>query len=515
MTSRNYDYILKVNSTTGFTAGNTLIGVTSLTQALIANVDVATSNIKVKLSNTIAEFHVGEQIKSNYIVKSVSSNAHDIANTTSTYTEATLGTATISEINTSKFIREKNAFEQKPLVRLFTIYYPGEWYPTNSYGNPGGEGEGYSWPYNFPFRFAEIRGDYISDINYKIYMGGVEYIPYPINSGVLSTDSSGKINDLSITVSNFDNLVGSLVENAFLVGNNNANAVTATVNGQIVNNIDPRTVPGNALYDGDVVGARGGYNVAFDYDSTQDVSGYWTRLKEDTRDMLGGVVEIKTTFANFLDVWPEYSTVLASVDGVSVSPTGNLIPMNTTMPYRVGDIITNNVNCLARFEVVAINHPYLVCNIDVGSNFAAGTDVFIVNQERDSENYVLDTFKIDNLGELNEQTATFSLTSWLQYFKLQLPRRKFYKNTCAWVYKGSECQYPTGGTGLIPGSNTLLANGTLLADGATANGFFNIRNETVYTQEEDVCAKNLQACELRRNQFHFGGFPGTGGTLPR
>ena len=59
MTSRNYDYILKVNSTTGFTAGNTLIGVTSLTQALIANVDIATSNIKVKLSNTIAEFHVG------------------------------------------------------------------------------------------------------------------------------------------------------------------------------------------------------------------------------------------------------------------------------------------------------------------------------------------------------------------------------------------------------------------------------------------------------------------------
>jgi putative heme iron utilization protein len=84
------------------------------------------------------------------------------------------------------------------------------------------------------------------------------------------------------------------------------------------------------------------------------------------------------------------------------------------------------------------------------------------------------------------------------------------------VYKGSECQYPTGGTGLIPGSNTLIvSNGTLLADGATANGFFNIRNETVHTLSEDICAKNLQACELRGNQFHFGGFPGTGGTLPR
>ena len=35
MTSRNYDYILKVDTTTGFKAGNTIIGATSLTEALI------------------------------------------------------------------------------------------------------------------------------------------------------------------------------------------------------------------------------------------------------------------------------------------------------------------------------------------------------------------------------------------------------------------------------------------------------------------------------------------------
>jgi phage-related protein len=515
MTSRNYDYILKVSSTTGFTAGNTLVGVTSLTQALIANVDIATSNIKVKLSNTIAEFHVGEQIKSNYTIKTTSANVHDISNTVSTYTEATLGTTTISAINTSKFIKEKNAFEQKPLVRLFTVYYPGEWYPTNSYGNPGGDGEGYPWPYGFPFRFAEIRGDYISDINYKVYMGGVEYIPYPINSGVLSTDSSGKINDLSITVSNFDNLVGSLVENPFLVGNNSTDAVAAIVNGQLVNNIDSRTVPGHIDYDASIVASRGGYNVAYDYDTTISTGGTWDRLKQDTRDLLGGVVEIKSTFANFLDVWPEYSTALTSLDGSLVSPTGNLIPMTTTLPYRVGDIITNNVNCVTKFEIVAINHPYLVCNSDVGANFIAGSDVFIINQDRDSENYMLDTFKIDGLTGLDEQVASFSLNSWLQYFKLQLPRRKFYKNTCPWIYKGLECQYPKDGVGLIPGSNTILANGDVYADGLTANGFFNIRNETVATQGEDVCAKNLLACSLRKNQVHFGGFPGTGGAVPR
>ena len=517
MTSRNYDYILKVDTTTGFKAGNTIIGATSLTEALIANVDVATSNIKVKLSNTIAEFHVGEQIFSNYIVKTTSANTYDIGRTTPTYTEQTTGTATVSAINVSRFIREKNAFEQKPLVRLYTIYYPGEWYPTNEYGNPAGDGAGLAWPYGFPFRFAEIRGDYISDINYRVHMGGQEYIPYPINSGVLSTDSSGKINDLTIVVSNFDNLIGSLVENPYLVGNNSTDSVTAYVNGELVNGIDPRTVPSEPEYDSSVRDSRG-LNATFDYDSTISTGGTWDRLKQDSRDLLGAVVEIKTTFANFLDVWPEYSTVLVTdtINGSTTTIDSNVVPMITTLPYRVGDIIANNVSGTNRFEIVAINHPYLVCNANVGANFAPGSNVFIMNQEKDSENYVLDTFKIDSLSELNEQTASFSLTSWLQYFKLQLPKRKFYKNVCPWVYKGSECQYPEGGIGIIPGSNTLvLANGTILPDGATANGFFNIRNEPVYTLGEDICAKNLQACELRRNQIHFGGFPGTGGTLPR
>lgn len=514
MTSRNYDYILSVNTTVGFSAGNTLIGVTSATEALIANVDAATSNIKVKLSNTITEFIVGEQVKSNYIVKTTSSNVYDISNTTSTYTESTLGTATVSAINTSRFIREKNAFEQKPLVRLFTVYYPGEWYPTNTNGNPTGDGEGLAWPYSFPFRFAEIRGDYISDINYRIYMGGVEYIPYPINSGIIGTDSSGKINELSITVSNFDNLIGSLVENPFLVGNNTSNAVTATVNGELVSGIDPRTVPSHALYNSDVAAARG-INATFDYDSTLLVNGSWNKLKQDTRDLLGGVVEIKTTFANFLDVWPEYSTVSALVNDVPSALVANLIPMTTTLPYRVGDLITNNLASTTRFEIQDIRHPYLVCNTNI-SGFVAGSEVYIVNTERDSENYLLDTFKIDGLTELNEQTATFGLTSWLQYFKLQLPKRKFYRNVCPWVYKGSECQYPVSGTGNIPGSNTLIsANGAVLADGASANGFFNIRNEAVVSVAQDICAKNLQACQLRRNEIHFGGFPGTGGTLPR
>jgi hypothetical protein len=48
-------------------------------------------------------------------------------------------------------------------------------------------------------------------------------------------------------------------------------------------------------------------NASFDRTQTINVGGTWQEQKMDTRDLLGGVVEIKTTFANFLDTWPEYS----------------------------------------------------------------------------------------------------------------------------------------------------------------------------------------------------------------
>ena len=70
-------------------------------------------------------------------------------------------------------------------------------------------------------------------------------------------------------------------------------------------------------------------NASFDRTQTLSVGGTWTEQKQDTRDLLGGVVEIKTTFANFLDYWPEYS----SVESVS----SNVIEVYNTLPYRVGD----------------------------------------------------------------------------------------------------------------------------------------------------------------------------------
>lgn len=641
MTARNYDFIITVSNASAFQAGNVVYGLSTGTTGVIANVNYATNQLKVKIDNVMQEFANGESLISNVAtffnqnvsvsysnsaVATVNGNNYILNGTTNTfaipegansdllvsdsivirsganifpstafvYPSATLGrrgvdikpilttVATVTPANKSQYaltqyqnqfgdligaayyiamaqqpdvsasiyysnsyvtvptanhasltiqivqgdpaiapfvpsivnnhittanslitsithspyIAAKNSFEQKPVVRLYTIYYPGEWYPPNKNGNPTSEGSGRSWPFGFPYRFAEIRGDLISDLQYNVSFGSHSYIPYPIDSTGIQLDSAAKINQVQLSISNFDNLVTQLVENPFLVGNNKSNAVTGIVNGEVVTNLDPRTVVGHASYDQDVVDNRGGTNLAFDYDSTIQLGGTWTRLKQDTRDLLGGVVEIKSTFANFLKYWPEYSTVRGTY--------GNAVQLYTTLPYRNGDVITANSNTNFTANIISIKGDFLITdNPLLGSSVSAFDRIYIVNSEYDEDNYVLDNFKIEALQNLDEKVATFSLTSWLQYFKLQLPKRKFLKNTCQWTYKGAECQYPENGSGFIPG------------DTKTANGFFNAANEVVLSVDDDDCSQDIIGCELRRNKLHFGAFIGTGRTIPR
>ncbi len=354
-------------------------------------------------------------------------------------------------------------------------------------------------------------------------MGGENYTPYPINSGSIQMDSTGKIGDLTISISNWDNMITNYVEDPYLAGNNKSNAISAYVNGELVHNIDPKTVPTNLAgnpdglhYDANYATNRGGTNLAYDYDSALAVGGSWTLDKSDSRDLLGAIVEIKSTYANFLDVWPEYSTVSSAVVGVDIT-------LRSTLPYRVGDLVCNSISSSATtYTVTQVNLANIVVNTPsaLAETFPVNANVYIYNSERDSEAYSLDKFKIDGLTSLNEQMATFGLVNWLQYFKLQLPKRKYYKNTCPWIYQGPECRYPKNANDLprpvIPGSNTMIvASGELLEDGRTANGFFTINNEPTDDSSLDVCAKNFRACSLRNNTVHFGAFPATGRNLPR
>ena len=81
MTARNYDVVITVDNATGFQSTNVLIGNTSAAVGVIANVNTTLNTLKVKLSNSIAEFSNLEVVHSNVI--SISGSANGLLNTTS------------------------------------------------------------------------------------------------------------------------------------------------------------------------------------------------------------------------------------------------------------------------------------------------------------------------------------------------------------------------------------------------------------------------------------------------
>ena len=519
MSARAYDVILSVNSATGFVNGNTIIGVTSGTTGVIANVDTTLNTLKVKKDNLLQEFSSSESIRSNSLNVSGSASLTDTTFNPNVFSgNTTTATAPISSIAQSNFKAAKNAFTQNPIVRLYTIYYPGEWYPPNDKGNPSAQGAGKAFPNDFPLRFAEVTGDLASDILYNVSYGGDSYIPFPVNMQALAQGQEGKIDELSIEIFNVDNIVTRVVEDPFLAGNNSSNSVQAIVNGELVHGIDPRTVDANPsdfgsagnegfdtltraranglAYSTTIEGAYGRANASFTRSQTLSVGGTWQEQKLDTRDLLGGVVEVKTTFANFLDFWPEYSTV--------VSKRSNIVEVVNSLPYRVGDTVKASSGSITATIQSIEEQSFLFLSTQLEDSIPLGTPIYIVNSDADAESYIEDKFKIDQLEGLNESVATFNLISWLQYFKLVTPKRKYYKNTCQWKYKGPECQYPGPGGLSIPGTS-LSSNANPIA----AN------NQTASSASGDVCGKSIISCTIRNNQQHFGGFPATGRTVPQ
>ena len=396
--------------------------------------------------------------------------------------------STLTSIYSAPYIAEKNSTQQTPLVKLYTIYYPGEWYPPNENGNPSKTGDGYPWPKDFPLRYAEVVGETFNDFSYYISFGGEEYKVIALQSSDLSFDLSATIGTVTLEMSNFDGSIASLVENQNIAGYNSSNSTLAVKNGELVTNIDPRTVVSNVHFNQTVSDSRGA-NVVWDYSSTQSHGDSWIALKNDSRDLLGAVVELKLSYAKFLDYWPEFSTVRSS--------TTNSAQVYSTVPYRVGDVVTSNSTSNST-TVTDIKNSNVFFSDSSLSSLPTGSKLLIVNPDADKNSYIQNTFNISRLNELSEVSASFELSDWLQNFRSELPRRKFYKTTCPWKYKGAECKYPINGSLNIVGSNPAIS----------ANGFFTYDNEPTVNQSEDVCSKTLSACRLRNNLVNFGGFPG-------
>lgn len=63
--SRTYDTIITISNTLGFLTGMVIVGNTTGTIGIIANINPTTGNLKVKLVNTLQEFVSGESIHAN------------------------------------------------------------------------------------------------------------------------------------------------------------------------------------------------------------------------------------------------------------------------------------------------------------------------------------------------------------------------------------------------------------------------------------------------------------------
>ena len=130
MSARSYDVILSVDNASAFEATNVVIGNTSATTGTIANVNTTTNELKVKLNNLQQEFSSSEVVHSNTIVTTTATGGDGLLTTANFLSNvysanSTTAIATISSIAQSAFKAEKNAFSQNPIVRLYTIYYPG------------------------------------------------------------------------------------------------------------------------------------------------------------------------------------------------------------------------------------------------------------------------------------------------------------------------------------------------------------------------------------------------------
>lgn len=530
MSARNYDFILTVDDAANFQASNVIFGNTTGAVGVLANVDTSANTLKVKLNNTLVKFSSSESIHSNTIT--ISGSVAGKLTRVNTFTSnvfsgnVTTATANVTSIAPSGFFAEKNAFQQNPIVRLYEVYYPGEWYPPNEAGNPSEGGVGRAYPVSFPIRFADVRGDYISDLSYNVTHAGKSYLAFPVNFSSVEQSNDGKISEIQLSMFNFDNIITSLIEDPFLVGNNTSNACQAIVNGELVHGIDPRTIDANPsdfgsagtegfdvltraranglAYSTTVVGIYGQSNASFTKTQTDAIKGTWLEEKQDTRDLLGGAVNIKTTFANFLEFWPEYSTVKFV--------TSNVVEVYNALPYRVGDNVRSSKGTTEATIQSIEENRFLFLTNELDTTTSLGDPIYIINADEDQDSYIEDVFKIDSLESMNQEVAEFGLVSWLQYFKTDTPKRKYYKNTCQWVYKGEECQYPGPGGGVIPGTGDGNRAGTQKSANVNPIG---ADNQTAADAAGDVCGKNIVACTIRNNQVHFGGFPATGRTVPQ
>lgn len=143
----------------------------------------------------------------------------------------------------------------------------------------------------------------------------------------------------------------------------------------------------------------------------------------------------------------------------------NLFGLVTGMINDFGDCLT------ARVTRTKIYAKYLD-----PINFISG-----VNPLHDKNMKVSQYYLIEQLDNLNRESATFTLVIPTELDGLVLPARSMMANTCGWVYRNPECGY-------------------------TGRAVANEKDQPTSDPNEDKCSKCRTGCLMRNNIRNFGGY---------
>lgn len=113
----------------------------------------------------------------------------------------------------------------------------------------------------------------------------------------------------------------------------------------------------------------------------------------------------------------------------------------------------------------------------------------------DSGAYIEDVFWIDAASS-DLETVEFRLTGQLDILQVALPRRRYTRKRCQWLYKGRGCWLECTDESIEPSG----ASGECVDGWAMPAGF--------EIDSPDTCDKSLADCERHNNKSRWGAFPG-------
>lgn len=153
-----------------------------------------------------------------------------------------------------------------------------------------------------------------------------------------------------------------------------------------------------------------------------------------------------------------------------------------------------------RFENVAISQGGDTLTTQGGDTFNLETVGNPSGVPDPNAQFPQERWFIDRKASESRDAVTFELASKFDLAGQKLPKRQVIANVCQWIYKSTECGYdPATGPGKdIDGTNFRR---------------FDVNNEGVTTDAEDVCGKRIASCKCRfgdNAELPFGSFPGAG-----